>query len=150
MAMKNRERARGTIVRFLLAGAVNTCVGLTVSLIALHRISLPYWPATACGFAAGWSIGFVLSRQFAFRHDGPVRRALPRYAAVVVTAYLVAGWLGAAASRLLSPAVPGALLPGGLPALPREDLAVWLCNGFYTALNYAGQRYVVFREARVR
>jgi putative flippase GtrA len=130
-------------VRFVLAGIINTAVGLLVSFLALHACGLSYWPATACGFAAGWIVGFGLSRRFVFRSRLPCRTALPRYALAVLTAY----GLSAALARETSVLFAQAVLPAAATAEPlTDDFAVLLCNGLYAVLNYAGQRWFVFRQ----
>lgn len=131
-----------TAVRYVLAGGVNTAIGLAVSTAALHA-GWPWPCATALGFAAGWVTGFFLSRHFTFKSRLPHRTVLPRYAFAVLAAYGLAGLAGSEtaglAERLLASAAP-------MLAAERETLAVWLCNGYYAVFNYAGQRWLVFRH----
>lgn len=134
---------RSTPVRFILAGLLNTAAGLSVSYFALHACGLPYWPATFLGFAAGWAVGFGLSRRLVFQSRLPCRTALPRYALVVVSAYGLAAAPARQAAGLFAHAVPSvaeAAAPHG------DDFAVLLCNALYAVLNYAGQRWFVFRR----
>jgi putative flippase GtrA len=130
-------------VRFVLAGIVNTAVGLLVSFLALHAFGLSYWPATALGFAAGWIVGFGLSRRYVFRSRLPCRTALPRYALAVLAAYVLSAALARETSALFTQAAP----PAAASASPlTDDFAVLFCNGYYAILNYAGQRWFVFRQ----
>jgi putative flippase GtrA len=132
-----------TPVRYVLAGAVNTAVGLSVSLSAMRVFACSWAAATAFGFAAGWISGFFLSRRFIFASRLPRRVLVPRYAAVVLAACGLAGLAGSAAAepagRLIACLAP-------MPVADRDTMAVWLFNGFYAVFNYAGQRWLVFRR----
>lgn len=142
---------RHSLVRYLLSGVVNTMVGLSVSLFALHGFGFAYWPATLCGFLAGWTVGFVLSRHYTFRNRHsdrlPLRMTLPKYAGTVLAAYVLSAWLGAEAARWVGQWVGQLASFGEWSFLrSRKDLAVLLCNGCYIVFNYAGQRWFVFRK----
>lgn len=77
-----------TLVRFGLAGAVNTAVGLTV--IAGLDLGFGVEPhlANAAGYAAGIGLGFVLHRGFVFKDDGHIGRTGAKYLAAVAVAFV--------------------------------------------------------------
>src|SRR6478752_1743962 len=54
---------KGSFVRFLVVGLVNTGVGLSIMYVLLH-IFHHYWAATFVGNAAGAVVSYVLNRIF--------------------------------------------------------------------------------------
>lgn len=57
------------LVRFLSSGAVNTLLGFAV-IFALMAAGVHPLGANIAGYAAGFFLGFLLSRSFVFRSNG--------------------------------------------------------------------------------
>ncbi|MBE3563903.1 MAG: GtrA family protein [Hydrogenibacillus schlegelii] len=139
-------------VRYLAVGVVNTLVG-TGAMLFLLRLGVPYWPATAGGFALGLGTSFALNRRFTFGRRGDVRRAFGRFLLVTFVGYGVAFFV----ARRMASAVWGglsvlaaALGAGPIGASPQgfEMLAVVIGTGLYTILTFVGHRMWTFREPR--
>lgn len=120
-----------TLLRFLLAGAANTLLGLGI-IYALKLAGMHDLPANLLGYALGISISYAMHATWSFSYRGSIRAALPRYVLVTILAYLanlatvslVLYWWGA------NGYVAQAL---GIPP--------------YVLVGYVGSRLYVFRRA---
>jgi putative flippase GtrA len=124
------------LVRFGLAGLVNTAVGF--SIIAALDLGLHVAPhlANAAGYAVGVAIGFVLNRGFVFKSDGHIGRTGVKYLVAVAVAFVA------------NQAVLAGVLPVyGASALGR--LGAQLTGmATYTLLLFALCKGWVFRSAK--
>lgn len=75
------------LVRFLIVGVLNTCVGLSCIFAAMWLFDLDYRVANALGYAAGCGVGFVLNRLWTFRYRGSWWSSLVRWLGIVGVAY---------------------------------------------------------------
>ncbi len=73
--------------RYGVVGLANTGVGLCVILAVEFGLKAPALLANACGYAAGFALGFVLNRRFVFRSADRVGLTGPRYVIAVGLAY---------------------------------------------------------------
>lgn len=123
------------LVRYLVVGAANTIVGLLVIYASLYALGLGNVSANALGYAVGISLGFVLNRNWTFRHRGSQLAALARFLLVLGIAYGVnlAVVLFAAEQLHLNRYVAQAM--GIVP---------------YTLIGYLGSRYFAFADMRPR
>lgn len=76
-----------TLLRFLLAGAANTLLGLGI-IYALKLAGMHDLPANLLGYALGISISYAMHATWSFSYRGSIRAALPRYVLVTILAYL--------------------------------------------------------------
>jgi putative flippase GtrA len=121
------------LMRFGLAGAVNTGVGFAIIEALDIGFHVPSAIANACGYAIGFGIGFLLNRGFVFRSSGP--GVLPRYLVAV-----------AAAFALNQAVLAGLRLAAGDAPLART-LAQLAGMAVYTATTFVSCRYWVFAAA---
>ena len=75
------------LLRFLLAGAANTLLGLGI-IYALKLAGLHDLPANLLGYTLGIAISYALHATWSFSYRGSIRAALPRYVLVTILAYL--------------------------------------------------------------
>lgn len=68
------RNALAPLVRFAIAGLLNTLVGLSVIIAAL-RFGFGDVPANLIGFAAGLLLGFIVNRRWTFRAQGQTNPA---------------------------------------------------------------------------
>jgi len=120
----------GQLLRFLAVGCVATAVNATIYYL-LYKAGVIYSVAMPAGFVSGSVVGYVLNSFFTF---GAARRT-------------AASALGYVSVNLLSLAVGEAVLlllveRVGLAILYGSILVIFLT----TALNFAGAKYVVFRQ----
>ena len=132
-----------TFFRFILVGVVNTLVGYGVmfglyNLAGLHRLGdTGYWISSAANYVVGSIVSFFLNKHFTFRrHGGGLAQPL-RFAVNIAVCYLLA-------YSAAQPAVNWLL--AGLGEKLRGNLSLLAGMCIFTALNYLGQRFFVFRQ----
>lgn len=129
-----------SFLRFLLVGLVNTFVGLSIMYGLLHFAGLSYWLSTFSGNLSGAFISFMLNKSFTFRSQASIYETLYRFIIVIGSCYLLSYFIGIrSAFWLLQKLVD-------LPVSYVEEMAILLGTGFYTILNYFGQRQFVFSK----
>lgn len=129
MSVSDSEPRR--LARFVVAGAINTAVGVGV-IFALTLLGMAPALANATGYATGFAFSFVLGRSFVFRSARSVRSSLPRFATCFAAAFAMNQIVLHVALRMLD-----------APAMIAQSLAVTT----YIAFMYLVQRFVVFRKA---
>lgn len=120
-----------------MVGALNTCIGLTVTYLALEGFQLNYWVSTAAGNGCGAVMSFFLNRRFTFHSKVSFFRGGTRFFLVILTCYYC--------SYQLALVIADGVL-GGWGATPNVQnvTAVLLGSAFYTVSNFFGQRWFVF------
>lgn len=111
--------SRSRIVRFLLAGIVNTVFGLSVY-AAVDLAGAPIWVALLVGMVAGVTFNFVTMGGYAFR-DLSLQH-LPRFVLCYAANYMV----NLGALHLLRPFVADAILRQALLTAPMAVFS-YLC-----------------------
>jgi putative flippase GtrA len=118
-------------MRFVLAGIVNTLVGLAVIYLAKFVFAVGDVPANLLGYGVGLACSFVLNRNWTFGHRGPIKPALARFMTVQGVAYC------------LNLATVVALLRSGLNGYLAQAGGVPV----YVVAGYLGCRHWAFRNA---
>ncbi len=118
-------------VRFGLVGVLNTLSGLSVIYLLKWAFSVPDFPANLGGYAVGLTGSYFLNSRWTFVSRRPAVSSLPRFASVILLAYLinyavVALAIGSAVNSYVAQAM------GVLP---------------YSLTTYFGFRYYVFHHS---
>jgi len=124
-----------SFIKFLMVGALNTCIGLGMTYILLEGVHLSYWVSTCLGNGCGALISFFLNRRFTFKSQVSFIRGGFRFFLVVLTCYFSSYQLGLYLSNWVL---------GGTDIAIQNEVAVLLGSGFYTVSNFFGQRWFVF------
>ena len=125
------------LIRFLLVGTANTIVGAGLMFVLYNALGVSYWLASACNYVAGGILSFFLNKFFTFRNTrkSPVQALL--FIANLAVCYLIAY---AGARNLVRLVLRDA-------SQSMADNIAMLCGMcLYTALNYIGQRFIVFAD----
>lgn len=125
------------MLRFIAVGVVNTLVGALLMFVLYNVAHLSYWVSSVANYVAGSILSFVLNRSFTFRNTDSVAKTAPRFVVNIVLCYLAS--YGAARPAL------SCVLRSASSVL-RDNVAMAAGMVLFTALNYAGQRYFVFKE----
>ncbi|GGH57932.1 hypothetical protein GVY41_12945 [Frigidibacter albus] len=129
-AVSNRGDLLGQVSRYAVTGAANTCLGFTI-IVLLHKVvGIGLVAANLAGFAAGFALSFLLNRRWTFGWNGSTRAVLPRFAALVLVAFL------------LNLAITAGLEQQGLPYGAAQACGVI----FYSVFMFIGLRHVVFAD----
>ena len=120
------------LVRYGVAGVINTAIGYAVILIMQYALGFDRQIANATGFAIGAIIGFILSRSYVFEQKGGVRTTGLRYVCAMAGAFTV--------NQLVLWAIGGKLdrLPFG------AALDQLLAIASYSITLFAASRFWVF------
>lgn len=130
-------KKRQTFIRFLLVGILNTIIGLSLMFLLKNGMNWPYWMATFIGNSIGAAASFLLNRSFTFKSKVSFGNGLIKFIAVILICYVVSFSAGKYTASI-NMAKPIRLL------IPTDNLAIIIGTGFYTIMNYFGQKYFVF------
>jgi putative flippase GtrA len=130
-----------SLVRFLLVGIINTCIGLGCMLFLLNVAGLSYWTSTFAGNAIGACVSFLLNKTFTFNSNVSFHSGLPRFFGLIIICYFSAyfcsekliGWISQ--FHLLS-------------TFLEENASILVGSTLYTIANYLGQKYFVFKNIK--
>lgn len=87
-ALSNSSNLQEQVSRYAVTGAANTCLGLAI-IVLLHKVvGFGLVAANLAGFAAGLALSFSLNRRWTFGWNGSTWTILPRFAALVLAAFL--------------------------------------------------------------
>lgn len=128
-----------TLLRFLAVGVLNTLLGTAIMFGLYNLAGVSYWLSTAANYILVSVFSFLVNRRFTFHHRGSLSAGGLRFACNIAVCYLLA--YGAA-----KPLAAAALSGFGQQA--RENAAMLAGMCFFTGLNYAGQRWFVFRDGK--
>ena len=125
------------LIKFFLVGIVNTLVGASVMFALYNFAQCSYWLASACNYIAGGIVSFFLNKFFTFKNDrkSPVQVLL--FVLNVGACYLVAYAVARNLVRLVLRDASQSMA---------DNIAMLCGMCLYTALNYIGQRFIVFAD----
>ena len=123
-------------LRFILVGLVNTLVGTAVMFGLYNLAHCGYWFSSAMNYIVGSVVSYFLNKSFTFRKSGNDPKTMLRCALNITVCYLLA-------YRAARPLARWAL--SGANETLRDNAAMLLGMCLFVALNYLGQRLLVFR-----
>ena len=127
-----------TFLRFLLVGVANTLVGTGVMYALYNLAHCGYWFSSAMNYVVGSVVSYFLNKRFTFRDDSRDPRTVLRFVLNIAVCYAAAYGAARPLARLLLSGVDETL---------RENIALFFGMCIFVALNYLGQRLLVFRKA---
>jgi putative flippase GtrA len=128
-----------TLVRFIIAGLINTAIGSGLMFILFNCFGVGYWLSSAANYVTGSIVSFFLNKYFTFN----VRRWSAYMVAAFALNIALCFFLAYGAAK---PAVNFLLKQA--PQKLRENIALFAGMCFFIGLNYLGQRFVVFRKEK--
>lgn len=78
---------RGSFLRFIAVGLVNTAIGLATVLAASGWLAANAFFANGAGLAVGFAVGYQLNRLWTFRSSQAVAMTAPRYLLAFALSY---------------------------------------------------------------
>lgn len=130
------------MLKFILVGIVNTAFGTTLMFVLyncwlLKYGDVGYWIASGANYFFGSILSYFLNKYFTFRNQERGWRPILRFALTIIVCYAVAYGAAKPLTRLLL---------SEASATVRDNAAMLVGMGLFTALNYLGQRLFAFRE----
>ncbi|WP_075983434.1 GtrA family protein [Bacillus massilinigeriensis] len=139
MSFKTYLKRTNSFIRFLCVGVVNTIIGLSIMLLSIHFLHLPYWISTFIGNSIGACVSFLLNRSFTFESRVTYGKGSIKFIVVILLCYFCSYSLSDLFSHSLGKYF---FLSNEL----QKDVAILLGTGIYTISNYFGQKYIVFKK----
>ena len=127
---------RGSLVRFIIVGIINTLVGAGVMIFMYNILGAGYWVSSALNYIVGIIVSYFLNKYFTFRQKQKSLRIVLSFIANICACYLIA--YGAA-----RPLVE--MMLSGSPTAVTDNISMLLGMAVFVGLNYLGQRFIVFK-----
>ena len=135
--MEKRHLFDVTFRRYTLIGVLNMLVCTGIMYLLYNLMRLESWFCAMVNHALGGVIGYYFNKRYVFRVQRHTPRTLALFVLNLSLCYLLA--YGAA--------LPGAArLMAHWPQVWQDNLGMGIGAAVFAALNYFGQRYVVFRR----
>jgi putative flippase GtrA len=128
-----------TLIKFTIAGIINTIIGSGLMFVLYNFFGMTYWFSSAASYIAGSIASFFLNKYFTF--------AVKEWSLFMVIAFILN--IAAAyfiAYGLAKPVMHYLLRDHSLAI--RENAALFAGMCLFTVINYIGQRTVVFKSKK--
>lgn len=149
MIQKIKKLYHTDLFRFLCVGVINTVIGYGLNLLLFNLVfwnlgKYDYWLSTFLSNACGAAVSYFLNKKFTFRSSAGYGKSIALFAAVILGCYFIAYYL---AEKLLM--FLFGFIRLNLGHRMESNLTILFGMCLYTALNYLGQKYIVFHKQRV-
>ncbi len=126
-----------TTVKFLLVGVINTLVGTAVMFGFYNLLHAGYWVSSAANYIVGSIVSYVLNKYFTFQNKEKSVKQMLFFVVNISVCYLLAYGLAKPVTlHLLSFSTQQI----------QENVAMLVGMCLFVALNYFGQRFIVFKS----
>jgi len=138
--MKNKLKGLldASVWKFLLVGVGNTLLSMAIEFGLYNLGNVNPVLSSAIGYVAGAVMSFFLNRKFTFHSEETLGRSAVKFAVNVAVLWTLT-------HPLLQPWLAG-LLQNVFVEKWANNLALVVCMGLYTILNYFGQRFFAFKK----
>lgn len=124
--------------KFLLVGIFNTVIGAVIMLL-FYNTGNGYWFSSAISYLIAGIMSFFLNRYFTFASNTDIKRGLAEFFILLAVCYFIA-------YSLAKPVVFYFLQSTDYSYHVKEQVAMFAGMGFYSILNYLGQKLWVFKN----
>jgi putative flippase GtrA len=125
-----------SLLRFIIAGIINTIIGSTIMFALYNIVRLSYWQSSICNYFFTSIFSFFLNKYFTFKVRHWSVFMVVMFVINIALCYLVA-------YGIAKPVVNALLWH--TPQSIRENTALFAGMCLFTILNYLGQRLMVFK-----
>lgn len=125
------------LFKFLITGIINTILGAGLMFLLYNVFNVNYWISSACNYIFGGICSFLLNKYFTFQNHKKSIIQVLQFICLIIICYLTA-YIGAKNLVLI-------VLKSYSTKL-QDNIAMITGMCLYTALNYLGQRCIVFKE----
>lgn len=125
------------LLLFLLVGVINTIVGAGLMFIMYNLFGCGYYFSSVCNYIAGGICSYFLNKFITFKNHQKSFAQIVQFVILLVVCYIIA-YVGA--KHLVY------FICAGKSVKFRDNTAMITGEILYTALNYLGQRLVVFKN----
>lgn len=127
------------LLRFLIAGVINTIVGTSTMFIAYNIFHLSYWISSASNYIIGGICSYFLNKYFTFQNKERNWNQILKFIVNLLICYFL--------SYKIAISIVKWLLANYDPTI-QENIAMCVGMCIYVISNYIGQRLFVFTEKK--
>ena len=127
-----------TLLKFLIAGFVNTIISESLMFVLYNIFGIGYWLSSAANYVVGGILSFFLNKYWTFNVKKWSLHMIVTFLATIVCSYFLA-------YRIAKTTIYFIL--SNYSEKIRDNIAMIAGMGLCTALNYTGQRLIVFRKS---
>jgi len=125
------------LIKFILVGIINTLIGSAIMFALYNLVNFSYWFSSACNYFFTSILSFFLNKYFTFN--------VKQWSVFMIfTFVLVIGFSYLTAYSISKPIINYFLRDTSLKL--RENIALFTGMCIFTAINYIGQRLIVFKQ----
>ena len=125
--------------KFILVGIINTIVGSVIMFSLYNAAHLSYWLSSACNYFFTSVLSFFLNKYFTF--------SVRHWSVFIVIEFVLTIAFSYLMAYGIAKPVMNYLLINSSQKI-RENLALFAGMCLFTGINYLGQKFIVFKEAR--
>lgn len=137
--MKITELFDAKLLKFLLVGILNTCVGAGVMFILYNCANLSYWISSICNYIVGGILSYFLNKYFTFNNKQKSIKQIILFIVNLLLCYLIAyifaKWIIYKLFASYSISV-------------KDNISMFVGMCLYTGLNYLTQRLIIFKDGK--
>jgi putative flippase GtrA len=128
-----------TFLKFIIAGIINTIIGSGLMFVLYNLFDVTYWLSSAANYIVGSIVSFFLNKYFTFSVKEWNLFMVITFILNIAVAYFIA-------YGLAKPLMNYLLRNNSLAIRENAALLAGMC--LFTAINYIGQRAIVFKSRR--
>ena len=135
--MKELKTEISEIIRFILVGVVNTLVGAGTMFLLYNLGHCSYWLSSIMNYIVGSICSFFLNKYFTFKKNEFKLNETVRFIINILLCYIVAYGLARPFARMVL---------SNQSITVQDNIAMLGGMVVFTALNYFGQKFFVFKN----
>ncbi|MDR2639519.1 MAG: GtrA family protein [Helicobacteraceae bacterium] len=128
-----------SIVKFAIVGYANVLIGAAIMFGLYNLAGCGYWLSSASSYLLASVFSYFANKRWTFENKERSNRAIALFALNIAICYFIA-------YSLAKPIIY--YLLSGFEQSARDNIAMFVGMCIFTALNYIGQRFFVFRTQR--
>lgn len=134
--MKLFKLIDATTIKFLMVGVINTLVGTAVMFGFYNLLHAGYWVSSAANYIVGSIVSYLLNKYFTFQNKEKSVKQMVVFVLNITVCYLLAYGLAKPITLQVLSFTTQQI---------QENVAMLVGMCLFVALNYFGQRFIVFK-----
>ncbi|MGI5096012.1 GtrA family protein [Treponema socranskii] len=135
--MKITELFDLKLLKFLIVGVINTIVGAGTMFLLYNLAHCNYWLSSSCNYIVGGICSYFLNKYFTFQNHKKSFGQIIKFVVLLLICYLIAYVLAKYFIYLIF---------SSQSVKVKDNIAMLTGEFLYLAINYLGQRLVVFKN----
>lgn len=135
--MKLFKLIDATTIKFLMVGVINTLVGTAVMFGFYNLLHAGYWVSSAANYIVGSIVSYLLNKHFTFQNKEKSVKQMVTFVLNITVCYLLAYGLAKPITLQVLSFTTQQI---------QENVAMLVGMCLFVALNYFGQRFIVFKS----